>query len=691
MESRMTFRNRPNFSVKNIFVSILPYLLLIAIAAICYMSIAHLLGYYNDDWYLIYAGVSQGAEKFHDVFAIDRPLRGYFVSWMFDLFGVNPWLYSLGAYLMRCIGGLGLLWILRILWPRERKAIYAAALLFVVYPGFLDQPNAIDFQTHLWGLALAIISIGCTLQAITSPKRLNKAVFIVLSLLSQILYLLLMEYYIGLEGLRLLLIAFISWREDPTHFGKLVWRIFLRYLPYLLTSLGFLFWLTQVFQVQRQTVNVDSMFGYIMENPIKRLVGISLNLLKDVINVIFVAWAEPFYQYAFVEQLKPMLVEIGLALLAGGLAWTGLSLINDKRSDDQGDAHTRLVARDMVLVGLLSTALVLIPISLSNRQVIFNGFSRFSLPPSIGAVFILAGCLVAMRRRILSTWIVVGLVILATMTHIGNGLDYAARWEIVRDFWWQVAWRAPDIAPDTVLMTEYANTGIAEDYFVWGPANLIYYPSVPYQSKTRLPLTAATLANINLNSVLIHSKEKSERRGFVSEMDYSNLLVLSMPDEDFCVHALDGNNLEISSQTRSAISLIAPYSQIKQIKVDEPGSMPPTSIFGEEPAHGWCYFYQKASLARQRGDWNEIIRLGEEAAKLELHPYDVIEWMPFIEANAYLGNDEKARELAGLVKENPFYIPQVCRMFTADTYQLAEQFPDGHPLLVNEFCQPGSE
>ena len=655
------------------------------------MAIAHLLGYYNDDWYLMYAGVSQGAEKFHDVFAIDRPLRGYFVGWMFELFGVNPWLYSLGAFLIRCLGAMGLLWIMRILWPEERKAIYAAVLLFIVYPGFLDQPNAIDFQSHLWGFTLAIFSIGCTLQAIITSKKQNKAIFIVLSLVTQILYLMLMEYYIGLEGLRVLLIAYLSWKQDHVNLTKLAWRIFLRYLPSFLVSLGFLFWLTQIFQVQRQTVNVDTMLSYIMENPLKRLIGLFINLLKDVLNVIFIAWAEPFYQYAFVEQLKQLLLEIGLAILAGGIAWLGLSFIKESPIDDTNQSKRSHVARDMVLVGLLAAVLALVPISFSNRQVIFNGFSRFSLPPSIGAIFILAGCLVAIGKSRLKTWFVVSLVILATMTHIGNGLNYADRWKVMRDFWWQVTWRAPNLASGTVLMAEYANTGIAEDYFVWGPANLIYYPTLPYQPKTKLNLNAATLHNINLNAVITQAKQKDERRGFVSDIDFSKLLVLSMPSENICVHALDGNSLELSDQSRAEIALIAPYSQINQIMVDEPMSRPPEVIFGEEPTHDWCYYYQKADLARQRRDWDEIIRLGQEADRLNLQPYDSIEWMPFIEAYAYSGEKDHAQVLAKIVNDNPYYRHQVCEEISSDPYQMAARYPDGHLLLVNEFCQPGSE
>ena len=62
----------------------IPELFLILIAAVCYLPLANKLGLYNDDWYLIYAGTSQGAEKFIEVFEIDRPLRGYLVGFLFD-------------------------------------------------------------------------------------------------------------------------------------------------------------------------------------------------------------------------------------------------------------------------------------------------------------------------------------------------------------------------------------------------------------------------------------------------------------------------------------------------------------------------------------------------------------------------------------------------------------------------------
>jgi len=35
----------------------------------------------------------------------------------------------------------------------------------------------------------------------------------------------------------------------------------------------------------------------------------------------------------------------------------------------------------------------------------------------------------------------------------------------------------------------------------------------------------------------------------------------------------------------------------------------PEDIFGKEPPHTWCYYYEKAELARQAGDWEQVAKL----------------------------------------------------------------------------------
>jgi hypothetical protein len=93
---------------------------------------------------------------------------------------------------------------------------------------------------------------------------------------------------------------------------------------------------------------------------------------------------------------------------------------------------------------------------------------------------------------------------------------------------------------------------------------------------------------------------------------------------------------------------------------DEPPHTPPEIVFGPEPEHGWCYYYQKADLARQRGDWAEVIRLGDQASAQGLAPGDRIEWMPFLQAYAQVGDIDRLTELAPIVKADPYTTREVC-------------------------------
>jgi hypothetical protein len=72
-------------------------------------------------------------------------------------------------------------------------------------------------------------------------------------------------------------------------------------------------------------------------------------------------------------------------------------------------------------------------------------------------------------------------------------------------------------------------------------------------------------------------------------------------------------------------------------------------LFGPEPGHGWCSFYQQASLARQRGDWAEVLRLAETVEDGPARPLDRSEWLPFLEAYVAAGRMDQAAEIASRI------------------------------------------
>ena len=75
-------------------------------------------------------------------------------------------------------------------------------------------------------------------------------------------------------------------------------------------------------------------------------------------------------------------------------------------------------------------------------------------------------------------------------------------------------------------------------------------------------------------------------------------------------------------------------------------------MFGEEPAHSaWCYYFEKADLAKQYGDWQQVAALGDQARAEGYSPRRSSsdapqEWRPFIEGYATLGRWQDAMDLS---------------------------------------------
>jgi hypothetical protein len=71
-----------------------------------------------------------------------------------------------------------------------------------------------------------------------------------------------------------------------------------------------------------------------------------------------------------------------------------------------------------------------------------------------------------------------------------------------------------------------------------------------------------------------------------------------------------------------------------------------------EPPHTWCYYYEKAELARQLGDWETVAAIGDQARAQGYAPGDALEWLPFIEAYVLTADYETAREISMLAYQD---------------------------------------
>jgi hypothetical protein len=217
---------------------------------------------------------------------------------------------------------------------------------------------------------------------------------------------------------------------------------------------------------------------------------------------------------------------------------------------------------------------------------------------------------------------------------------YRRDWQTQLDFYWQLYWRAPSLQPGTALIsfeqpsatvTHYADAGYA--------LNVLYHyqtenGSLPYWYFPR---------RFQFDYVPNDSIKYSLRIfKFVSNTSNSIAVVHQEPTN--CLRVLDpvysGDPLLADGH-----GVLMAVSNPGRIIADPTSTPPDRAIFGPEPAHGWCYFFQKADLARQLKDWDAVIALFKQSQKLGFVPQSGAEYVPFIEAYAQTGNWQKAYEL----------------------------------------------
>ena len=633
-------------------------LTLLIISMIAYLPLVGKFGYYNDDWYLMYSAGAYGPGVFWDIFSVDRPLRALVMVPAYYLFGENPLYYDISAYVFRVISAVAFLWLLEMIWPRRYTATFLASLFFLIYPGFLSQFNGIDYQSQMVGLATAMLSIALTVKASLTDRIWVRIILIAVSTVLGWLYLGLVEYFLGFEFLRFACLSIFGFRKSAAWKNRLLESV-KRWLPNIFTPLIFLGWRLFFFQSERGATDVGMQFEQVKLYPVQIMYRWSLQIAQDMFDVMIGAWIEPL------SQLVGFFQAWGgwLALAVAGLV---VFTLLKKRIDLRENTERMPFHREALWLGLTTAIACLIPIAMANRQVAFPHFSRYALASSSGVAICFAAILVNLKNNIFRNGLVALLVFISIITHHANAVKFAQTTSATDNFWWQVSWRVPQFEKNTTLVASYPNIVLEEDYFVWGPANLIYYPQKQKDNDIQPVLFSIIMNKDTVKKILAREgQDFNNRRNIITYANARNILVLTQPTANSCVHVIDGMQPELSPKDPDFIRAVGAYSEIDHVLVNETPHTPPSLIFGPEPSHSWCFYYEQADLARQRGEWGQVLAIGEQAKGQGLEPVDLIEWMPFLQAYAVTGNVERLIDLAPTIATKPFISMQACHRIKA--------------------------
>jgi hypothetical protein len=640
-------------------------LIILVIAAVTYLPHLSQATIYRDDWYYTMDRMIGGPGVFQAMFSIDRPARGPLFEAYYQLFDIHPFPYHMSSFVWRVAGGFAALWLFRQLWPRQRLASFMMALLFVLYPGYIRWMEGFEDQPRILSSFLEALSIALTLQAIRTKRTVPKIFVWSGSILTGWAYIALVDFAFGMEVFRLLCVFLLINRDQETlSFVKRSILAIRAWAIAVLIPAGFLFWRLFLFHNERPVTDIGLQLSYLVASPLLTGMWWLARLFQSAVNVAIMAWSAPLFQNLFETALSDIVIGMLIAGVAVALLlWAGFSICkmedNDKNKSDAG--MSRSWQYEAIWVGLAGVVAGVLPVIVANRYVSFGGYSHYSLPASLASAMTVVGMISLIHSRNARFVLASGLVLLAVLTHYTASLRVLHEEQVIASFWQQVVWRAPGIKAGTTLVVNYPSINYAEDVdAVAGPANFLYFPERTSQIPVVYQLIALPQMDYITKDVLAGGTKPYGYRTHVGEINYDNILVITQPTPNACVHLINSQWPRFSDQDSDQILLLGRYSKIQNVLTEARGLRPAKFIFGLEPAHTWCYYYQQAELALQEGNWEKIVQIGDKVTELKLTPNDRVEWAPFLQAYAFEGDEKAFKATAVKMDSSPYVRQEAC-------------------------------
>ena len=662
---------------------------LFVLAVLSFGILAPKLGFYWDDWAKVYVNEWQGSSGFWQYYLEDRPLSAWTHVVLIPFLGSSPIKWQIFGVLIRWATAWSFWWVLTLIWPKARNHAAFAAALFMVYPLFTMQPLVVTFHQQWMQYLFYFLSLAWMIKAFKGEKL--RWIYFGLSMLMIAAHLSITEYFIASELLR----PFILWVAIDE---KAVWKqklrkVILWWLPYAAMAIAFVVYRLFFIQLPSEDPNPVVLLDALRTSPKSALIDLVKTVFADTFYVLVTQWQR--IMDIGVNEIFPLFPDdlslswiIGVTVFALAVFyWVKLK----RDGTDFQDVYPYW-ALQMGLIGLLAVLLGCAPAWAAGRRIWFDAHSsRYALPALFGASMVwIAVFTWAVPKRLARALLFSFLLGLIVVFQIQNGAVYQEVWENELDFYWQLYWRAPSLEKGTAILSEnelFPNQG---SFAISSAMNLLYegYPlegeNTPYWFYAMNPRFEKSTS---------HPTEiplKTEFRTFYFEGRTPNsVIVYYDPGRMNCMWLLDEddvNNPYLPSITRAML----PASNVSRISSDDEKA-PSSEIFGKEPEHGWCYYYQKASLAEQEENWAEVAALADEArSERGYHPHDQIfrtmqEWLVFVEGYARNGNLDDAKELTTLIYErNTDNANQLCVIWN-DAYLASNDEAAGYQTEMFEY------
>ena len=586
-------------------------------------------GFYWDEapWTWIYFRL--GPAALTKTFSTSRPFWGMLYQVLLPLIGPRPWIWQLLMVILRWLTAV-LVWLLfSQLWPKDTRPAMWTSALFLVYPG-LGQNFVALMYTHFYIIFCAfLLSLYLSLLAVQRKSWLLHAAALLLSAVN----LLTMEYFYFLEFVRII----IFWTLLDGSIKAKIRRTILIYLAYLFTFIAVTFWRAFFFS------NQNASYSYQTLTDLKA--NFFVGIWKLLLNMFSAFWETVPHTWLF--PFEPVdIATLGLYTVIGAFALAlAATLLTGLYFYPRG-ATPKFPFTLFLFTGLMAWILgggAFWLVGAKTMPQLHFSADRFSMSFMLGSSLIVAALL-----GLLDKYPRVQVTLLALLIGFSVGKQFQTNslyrhdWETQRAFFWQMSWRAPALEPGTTILSNDLPVTLFSDNSLSGPLNWIYSPPgkmehILYFASVRTQEGRALGAGL--------------QPGFAFEQNYlattfsgnTSQVVVVIFEPPGCFRVLDPEIDPLNKLLPPLLRDAAVLSNPAMILAENPVKLP--EFYNPEIAHGWCFTFAKAELARQNGDWQTVADLQKQAAALGDRPNDPVENFVYIEGYAHTGQWQEARKL----------------------------------------------
>lgn len=626
---------------------------LAALILLAYGILTPWMGFYWDDlpfaWFLNFFGPAEFIEGFRPF----RPLLGYIFAVTTSIFGGHPLTWQLLGLLIRFILGLQAWSLLRKVFPTRERSVLWVVLLFTLYPAYGQQWVALTHINQeliplIFLLSSFIITINLLRNGKTSLPSIAFAVFL------QILGLFSTEYFFGLEILRFFFILVIlseSIADKKDLFKKSI-TIWLPYLSVWILNAAWTYSYHRSDSYNSYQIGVASLLS-------------PLALVNEFINTLslsgFVSWLGTFNIFSQIDGSATQSIAFVILVVAGLVVFTVTSNKEQDTSEENLPTfHSPLPTPHwFLLIGIVAIFAGRLPSWAAGLPLkIEFDYDRFFVSIMLGASLFIVGLadllLKENRTKLVFLSLVIGMSAAYQFT-VSN--TYRRDWANTQDLFWQMSWRMPALKEGTTILTYELPLKYVSDYQLMSALNWMYAPNL---ESRELPFAIQYLkTRFEVSEIRVDQPIDITYRTTTFSGNTSQSVVI-YKEADGCLRVLDPdyNNAETIPGASFYLTEAIPLSNPSLILTDTPAPAMDKTLFGAEPAHGWCYTYAQAEIARQAGNWEEVAKLYKDAQKAELSPTLPVEYLPFIEAFARIGDMDTAIKLTErTIKGQPILCP----------------------------------